>query len=48
MDDSSTCENEFTEFNMTGKIVLSTWYGIAGFVAIIGNAIVLWLIFINL
>ena len=45
MDNTSTCENEFTEFNMPGKIVLSTWYGIAGLVAIIGNAVVLWLIF---
>ena len=39
-----TCESEFTKFNKTEKFVLSTWYGIAGLVAIIGNTVVLWLI----
>ncbi len=29
---------------MAAKIVLSTWYGLAGLAAIIGNAVVLWLI----
>lgn len=35
---------EFPELNRTEKIVVSTWYGIAGLAAIIGNAVVLWLI----
>ena len=36
-----TCESEF---KMSAKIILSTWYGLVGLAAIIGNAVVLWLI----
>ena len=32
---------------MTLKIILSTWYGLAGLVAILGNGLVLWLVFAN-
>jgi len=39
---STCCDSE--EFSMAAKIVLSTWYGIAGLATIVGNAVVLWLI----
>ena len=39
---STCCDSE--EFSMAAKIVLSTWFGLAGVGAIIGNAVVLWLI----
>ncbi|XP_022793914.1 5-hydroxytryptamine receptor 1B-like [Stylophora pistillata] len=38
------CESEFKELNLEAKIILSSWYGLAGLAAIIGNAIVLWLV----
>lgn len=41
---NNTCKSEFTELSMAAKIILSTWYGLAGLAAIIGNAIVLWLL----
>ena len=34
-------------FSMAGRIVLSTWYGLTGLAAIIGNGVVLWLIVRN-
>ena len=40
----NACELAFTDFSRTEKIILSVWYGIAGLAAIIGNAVVLWLI----
>ena len=43
MNNLSTCCKS-KELSMAGKIVLSTWYGLTGLVAIIGNALVLWLI----
>ena len=43
MNNISTCCNS-KELSMAGKAVLSTWYGLTGLVAIIGNALVLWLI----
>lgn len=41
---NNTCQSEFKELSMTAKIILSTWYGLASLAAIIGNAVVLWLI----
>ena len=41
---NETCENRSIELNKINKIVLSSWFGIAGVVAIAGNAVVLWLI----
>ena len=41
---NNTCQSGFKELNIAAKIVLSTWYGLAGLAAIIGNAVVLWLI----
>ena len=41
---SNTCQSEFIELSMTAKIILSTWYGLVALAAIIGNAVVLWLI----
>ena len=43
MNNSSTCCKS-KELSVTGKIVLSTLYGLTGLAAIIGNALVLWLI----
>ena len=39
---STCCDSE--KFTIAAKIVLSTWFGLAGLVTIVGNAIVLWLI----
>lgn len=39
---STCCDSE--KFSIAAKIVLSTWFGLAGLVTIVGNAIVLWLI----
>ena len=41
---NNACKSEFKELSMEVKIILSTWYGLAGLTAIIGNAIVLWLV----
>ena len=41
---NNTCRSEFIELSMTAKVLLSTWYGLVGLAAIIGNAVVLWLI----
>ena len=38
------CQSELQELSKEVKIILSTWYGLAGLTAIIGNAIVLWLV----
>ena len=43
---NSTCCDS-AELSMTAKIVLSTWFGIAGLATIVGNGVVLWLIFRN-
>ncbi|XP_078362140.1 adenosine receptor A2a-like [Oculina patagonica] len=43
---NSICSHS-KEFSMTVKIILSTWFGLTGLAAIIGNALVLWLIFTN-
>ena len=43
MTSTSSCCNS-KELNMAGKTVLSTWYGLTGLAAIIGNGLVLWLI----
>ena len=43
MNNFSTCCKS-KELSVTGKIVLSTLYGLTGLAAIIGNALVLWLI----
>lgn len=40
----NSCKSEFKELNLAAKIILSSWYGLAGLAAIIGNAIVLWLV----
>ena len=40
-----TCrQSEFKELSMTANVLLSTWYGLVVLAAIIGNAVVLWLI----
>lgn len=41
---NKTCQSEFKELSLTAKAILSTWYGFVGLAAIIGNAVVLWLI----
>ena len=41
----STCENGLPAFTLAEKIVLSTWYGLAGMAAMTGNAVVLCLIY---
>ena len=41
---NSTFQSEFKELSVTAKIILSTWYGLVGLAATIGNAAVLWLI----
>lgn len=43
----NSCKSEFKELNLAAKIILSSWYGLAGLAAIIGNAIVLWLVVRN-
>ncbi|XP_078365559.1 adenosine receptor A2a-like [Oculina patagonica] len=43
MNNTSTCCNS-KQLSMAGKIVLSTWFGLTGLAAIIGNALVLWLV----
>ncbi|XP_078365622.1 beta-2 adrenergic receptor-like [Oculina patagonica] len=40
---NSTCCNS-EEFNLTAKIVYSTWFGVAALATIVGNGVVLWLI----
>ena len=42
---STCCDSE--EFSMAAKIVLSTWFGLAGLATIVGNVTVLWLIYRN-
>ncbi|XP_078365601.1 adenosine receptor A2a-like [Oculina patagonica] len=46
MNNSSTCCNT-KELGLAAKVVLSTWYGLTGLAAIIGNGIVMWLIVRN-
>ena len=41
---NNTCQSEYKELSMTAKVLLSTWYGLVGLAATIGNAVVLWLI----
>ena len=43
MNDTSTC-CESNKLSKAAKIVLSTWYGLTGLAAIIGNGVVLWLV----
>ena len=45
MMNSTCCDGE--EFSLAAKIVLSTWFGLAGLATIVGNAIALWLIYRN-
>ena len=44
---NNTCESEFQELSTTAKIILVTWYCLVGLAAIIGNAVVMWLIVKN-
>ena len=43
MNNTNTCCN-VKELSLAAKVVLSTWYGLTGLAAIIGNGIVLWLV----
>ena len=45
MNDTRTSGNQGKPLPLEAKIALATWLGVAGLLTIVGNGIVLWLIF---